>query len=521
MDKKLLLIKCIVLLYLQRKLEKITDVDTMIVTALETIVPSQIKIDGDITMGHIEGLRTVVIWLLEDVKHETVTTEEILQRTRLATEGSESLTQTLKLTLDVSIEDERKVNQIFRQAYSDLYNYITTINLEAELRTTLRSLSGVTPSDVNIKRTELIEKLSNMVVDSGGMARPTAGLLSEASTDDSSLDDIVENTSRLRGPEYILRSGYQWFNEMSGTHGFLRGGLYLPSARTHNGKSLFAQLFAFSIPLFNKHQVCLDPTKKPCVCIASTEDDIYKYIRTPYRAYYEMVTGAPYPEPIYEGTDEEIARSKAKDNALMLETVKGIFTSNGWTLRICKLDPSQADLSTLYNWTDNIRDEGYEICFFVVDYLYMMVNEAPGANKAALTQWYFNRVKVKYANELTTMYLPHQTNTKLEDLVRDGNTAIAKEAAGKGYYEFCQGLGREADFEIVFAKVKPGDGFVYFEAAMGKNKLAENVPPEKAQYAARRCEAIGLMPYDADGPCLTLNKIGGSTVAEGGGDSFW
>lgn len=168
-------------------------------------------------------------------------------------------------------------------------------------------------------------------------------------------DRITTVHNALRNPSNILRSGMQGINDML-QGGFESTRVYIFLGLPGEGKSAMLLNLAYQIKLCNTDYRAKDPTKTPCVVYLTMEN----MDRETLSRLYNISTANGYM------TDKSASEVIYDMKTIGQLTVEG---DNGIDLIIKYVPDFSVDTSYLYDFTEELEDDGYEVCCFIQDYI--------------------------------------------------------------------------------------------------------------------------------------------------------
>ena len=166
---------------------------------------------------------------------------------------------------------------------------------------------------------------------------------------------ITSVHNALRNPSNILRSGMQGINDML-QGGFESTRVYIFLGLPGEGKSAMLLNLAYQIKLCNNDYVPRDPTKTPCVVYLTMEN----MDRETLSRLYNISTSNGYM------TDKSAEQVVYDMKTLGQLTIEG---DNNVDLIIKYVPDFSVDTSYLYDFTEELEDDGYEVCCFIQDYI--------------------------------------------------------------------------------------------------------------------------------------------------------
>lgn len=168
---------------------------------------------------------------------------------------------------------------------------------------------------------------------------------------DSSLPDIHKQITR---PSFKLATGMMGLNGML-AGGFEGGRVYGYFGLSGEGKTLSLVNTLWQIRKYNSKYECKDKTKKPCIVLLTMEN----FVREVVCALYEIICRT---NELREVSIDE-ALENFKKNGFKITTENPIDI-------VIKFKPiNSVDTNYLYNITDRLEDEGYEVIAFLEDYV--------------------------------------------------------------------------------------------------------------------------------------------------------
>ena len=169
------------------------------------------------------------------------------------------------------------------------------------------------------------------------------------------VDRVTNVYNELKNPSHILRSGMQGVNAM--LHGgFESTRVYMFMGLPGEGKSLVLLNLAYQITQCNRDFRPKDPTKRPCVVYLTMEN----MDRETISRLYNIAVGNG---SMTDGSLEEAIYNMQYLGQLSLNTPYDI------DLIIKYVPDFSVDTSFLYDFTEDLRDDGREVCCFIQDYI--------------------------------------------------------------------------------------------------------------------------------------------------------
>lgn len=172
----------------------------------------------------------------------------------------------------------------------------------------------------------------------------------------SSINDSIEDIHKyITAPSYRLVTGMQGLNGMLGG-GFEKGRVYSFFGLPGEGKTVTLENLMYQIWKYNKGFKTKDPTKKPCIVYLTMENFVIEYIC----ALYHILTRG-----------KELKECNSIDEAMEeFKRCKFEYTGDNDIELVIKFKPvNSVDTSYMFQITEELEDEGYEVICFIQDYL--------------------------------------------------------------------------------------------------------------------------------------------------------
>ena len=172
----------------------------------------------------------------------------------------------------------------------------------------------------------------------------------------SGMTDSIEDIHRyITAPSYRLVTGMQGLNGMLGG-GFEKGRVYSFFGLAGEGKTVTLENMMYQIWKYNKGFKTKDPTKKPCIVYLTMENFVIEYIC----ALYHILTRG---KELKDCGSAEEAIEEFKKN-------KFEYSNDNDIEIVIKFKPvNSVDTSYMYQITEELEDEGFEVICFIQDYL--------------------------------------------------------------------------------------------------------------------------------------------------------
>lgn len=506
MDTKLLLVKCITLLYRESQLpEKVHNSADLVTNAIALIKVPDAYIVNDFGRDPILALRDTVRWMAGNPINYTYDKTEFMQRLRVDSGNDTSLSESLLTACEseLSEEDLKRVTVSYRSSVNE---YVKRTEGVAILKKRYTQ-AAFQPQAVDWSSffDEVIAELEPFSKPADNGSEHPAIVSNMMFNDRESVEKIFKSARNEQSDAGSIKTGWQGINNMLGGKGFRRGESILASALPHCYKSGFTLDVFMAAALFNIPQL-RNIAKKPLLLRFSFENpnemDIMHMYQSMVEQEFQIHVDRSTVDPV-EATDYVIKK----------------LQEPGWTINMVHIDPTNFGYRDLFNYIEKLESEGYEIVMLNMDYMNMMSKQGctPGPHGSDVRDL-ARRIRNFTAKRGTIWITPHQMSGDAMGLRREGRESMVKEVAGKGYYDSCKTIWQEFDVEIYMDKVMDGAD-AYLEFQRGKHR--GRVTPVEHHYCVYKFEPLGNIPFDVNGPNMSRRSVGGKPLSEGGGKAWW
>lgn len=504
MDSKLLLIQLTTLMYKESQLEdagyRSTDLVKQILAKIKL---PEATMEFDRTRDILQSLRSTALWMTENSKDHKFDRMTLLQRIRVNVGEDESLYYAFEQGTE-AVETSEALKQQCINMRQELRRYLQQTEVRAVLKdASSRVLFDSENIDWRNFVTDTMAKLEPFVsVNEGHVIEGLVDELDMSDTD--AIADLMSRGQKELSTVGSFRTPWQAVNRMFGSAGGpRRSETIVIGALQHNFKTgftrgLFKGACMYSAPVLR------DPTKKPLIALISLEDSLTDAILWFYANIKENETGQPV--NLSEINVEEAS-----------EYVKERLTSQGFIVKMLRLNPSDVTYHSMMDLIASWEAEGHELQLLAIDYLNMMSKRGctPGPHGFEIRDL-FRRMRNALSARGCTLITPHQLSTEAKGLVRQGIEDFVKEIANKGYYDSCKTIDQEVDMEIYIHIVKI-NGRSYLTIQRGKHRKP-SITPEAHLYTVLPFNEVGALRDDINGPDSSMKHPGGRSLSEGGAD---
>lgn len=505
MDPKLLLVKCITLLYRESQLGSQTNSAELCKEVIEAIRLPEATMEVDSGREVLVGLRGTVLWMAENPPTYEYDKAPLLQRIRVNVKDDQYLYQAVedstKEATDLEIQKEvsayrrellefinrGKIDSLVKNAFNQLIHKKGQIDYRAFAQNLMGELEPHTHAAGSQKAFGVVDSLDF--------------------NDEEGMEQYLTRAQEETATEGVLKTGWQAINRMFGEQGGARRGeMILTAALQHNFKTGFTLNLFKHFALYNTPYM-RDSKKKPLLIHLSAENELATNIMWLYVNLKENETG-------------ELCDPSTIDPKEARTYVKERMEEMGYHIHMRRVDPS---VFTIFDYIDMVADfesKGYEIHAIVIDYLNMFNKRGCAQGPAgAEIRDIFRRVRNVGAPKGITTVTPHQLSTEAKALVRQNIDDFVKEIANKGYYDSCRTIDQEVDMEILM-HIEKHNGRSYLTCQRGKHRKV-TITADKDLYCVLPFEEAGGIRDDINGKDTSSRSVGGGLSADGGESPWW
>ena len=524
MDARSLLIKAITLLYSENVLkdtDKSVDFVKEALILVKTPETSLTLIDNDKNI--IEGLKRIVVDMLTSTDSVIFNETDITQRMQITCGEETHLVEAFQAAVVGTDDSKLRDNVIACRGYIKRVKEMAEV---ADILTKTANAFKYGGQQVDATPATLKALLGRLepYAYAGNNADPAIidSIISSSNVEDR-VEVFAKAADMLTGTNF-LNLGLIALNNMFGGSGGRRGETVVFSALPNNFKTTMMLYLTWWIVRFNV-PVTINPTKKPLIYRASTEDDLHKNVEALYGIIYFEMEGKlsdiqmryPLPAGYKQASDEERkAMDKERSIAIakeMEEYITRHMTSNGWTYCMERVDPQKWTPKDLTNRLEKLENEGYEIVACVFDYFGMLQPLHRSNNKSDDIKASYNYIRNWCAIKNIFLATAHQISNKAKDLIRTQTADFVKMLPGGGYYDACGRLDAEVDAEV-HLHLEVQNGQKWLTVARGKHRRTKPTPLRYLYFAIPISETEPLRA-DFGGQDRSCVKVGGQPVGSG------
>lgn len=510
MDAKLLLVKAISGIFL----ESVSGEGGEAAVQLAKKLMDHIKLpDNPLDVSKersvMSRVRTTLQWMIQVGSAKPYDRKDLLGRLRLNVGDDDRFFTVLENALAEPASAEVAQSSASRLC-ADLRKFMAAEDLCAILRKYSHTIAFKpdTIDDMALFKQDLVNQLE--ALDLAGDVKQDAAFLKTIDFNDlSSLEDAFEQLQDMYSPESIINFPWKAANRMTGEQNGGRRGEWM-SIEALPGQNKSGQMLDYFVSscIFNTPHL-FDKTKKPLNIFFTIEDDPSLVLRKLYTILKQREENLPI---VLAGTSMRE----------MAEYTQRELTKNGFHIQIIHLEGGKVDAFKYIDRLRQFQKEGFEIVSCFCDYVNLlskrgMENKIVGDE----TQGLHRVIRAFTAPNRIFHCTAHQLSTDAKRLSRLKPDDFIKDLPGKGYYEGCQKLDTELDYEIYVNKVVASNG-VYQEVQWGKHRKL-GATEEKYKYYCLKFNELPMygIRYDFDlEEDLSFTRVGGRPMSEGGGASW-
>lgn len=499
MDVKVLLAKCISLLYREAEVDEHNNSSGLVMEVIQSL-----KINTDIsgTDGDINELKNISINMMG--RESPIPYQDLIQHIKIACGNNTNLFESIQDNIAFEMDKEETKRVVLSYRF-ELGRYLRNKKAQDKLDKISYNLKFNKDqiSDINAYLSTELNSITELINYSG---EEIPGVVVELDLDD--VDAVAEQYDLIRQESdgsRVLKTPWQALNRM--TRGGLRlGQLTIVGGLAHNNKTgVCLSLFISACMFNNPNNLLTDKSKKPINVLFSFEDDMQIVLSN----IYTLLKGNLENVVI---TDDDKKKLNKHETA---RYVRDMLQSTGYSIRLVRINPSEWSYIEIQNKILEIESQGYEVHMCLIDYLNL-------ANKNGLSnlrgdsdvQELFRRTKnFMCAGHNIALVTPHQLSGDALDLKRQGNKMLAQQVSDGSYYADCRGLYREPELEILIDIVKD-NGKKYQAFARGKHR-GQNDTPEEHKFFILPFAKVGGLRWDINGQDTSLSRFGASRNEDG------
>lgn len=494
MDHKLLLAKCVTLLYKESQLkDTLNNSRALVEEAIKEIQPRDINLGLNMDKDVVRALKDTVIDMLATPHDQGADKAGLLQRIRIDVGDNDKLYQAVEKGL-VEITDVDELTKSIKNTRRPLEQYLKDLKVSKALTqaSSTWNYNRDKIKDANEFLTQLWSQLEPL---SSLKTKDDPAIIDEIRLGDTDAVNKVVSKIHVSAVESrIYKTGWQGLNRML-QGGFRPGEMWVPAALPHKYKTGFTQSVFNQIALYNKPMLNNPGKKSAGVCIAfeDTSDERFQFI-------FKQLMSTERNELV------DVTHYK-------IEEIQGIIVEklsiNGFEMFFYRVDPTRWTYYDLFNLITTIELKGYDIEFCLIDRLEMLPTTGciqSGPMGSAMLDLY-TRVRIFFNTKGIFHITPHQLSTEAKQLIR-GTVTDAKfvqALVGRGYYQGAKGLDQIPDGILLNHIFKHGEEW-YLAIQRDRHRLS-SIVEEKFKHMYLKFPAGMPIPDDLHSDDSTLYKL--------------
>lgn len=501
MDDRLILVKCITLLYRESMLvEKQENSADLVRTILDTIKLPEYNLSINHDRDVLSSLKDTALYMCSNDLNQVYEKEELLQRLKVNTGSDTKIYEALEQGISKDMDEGS-----LKRTILNIRKFINDVFRENEIVKIVKGAS----SELNFNRdkiksirnfvSELVSKLEPFQIEA---TRKDPGIVSHVDIgDERSLMQTFKEVKQNNDDSGIILTGWQGVNEML-DGGFRRHEQWCLPALQHKYKtgftlSLFKQFAIYNDPV----PLMINPNKKPCLVRISFEDDLSTNLQFLYQNIIFNDTGI-------------LPDIKSVDIVDMAKCVKEKLQMRGYAVKMLRVNSSEWTYKDLQNYILELEANGYEIHVCMVDYLPMLPTTGceDGPMGHSLQDLY-RRTRNFFSARKILFITPHQLSSDAKQLIRDGKQDFVKQLPGQGYTKGCKSIDAEVD-GMFYMHIEKHNKRSYLTLLKDKHRGANTVSEDKL-YVVLPFPERGPIPDDLGKQPIHSRKIGGGPVGSG------
>ena len=360
MDAKLLLVKCITLLFREAETNQVSNSSELCRSAIDTIRIPEGSVDVHSGRETIIGLKATIEWMIDryPVEENGYDKAQILQRARINTRNDSYLYHAIEEGIQETLSEEAAQRRILDNR-GEILEYLDQVTSKDIIANSFHQMNFA-GGNLNHREfiRELVAKLEPYTHSRQDQKHPSI-VDSIDFSDTHEIARVLEQSKEEMSTDGIIKTGYQGINRMLGDHGgFRRGEFVLIGALQHNFKTGFSMNLFKHAALYNKPYM-RDPSKKPLLIHFSLENELH--INTMW-LYQNLVEN-------FEDRTPDTSSGSAVEAA---QYVQDKLSVNGYHIAMLRLKPDETSYHDLFDMITKYETQGFEVHMVVCDYLNMM-----------------------------------------------------------------------------------------------------------------------------------------------------
>ena len=501
MDNRLLLVKCVTLLYRESLIaDKATNSADLVRTVLEGIKLPDLSLSINHEREMLMGLKDTAIWMCGQVADSQIDKGDLLQRLKMNCGNDDKLYEVLVSGIDRDMDEgslKRTVITIYK-FINDSFRENEIVDKITKAATRLR-FDRDKIKDIRLFVRDLNVELEPYQIEATGKDPAVVGYVDLG--DESSLSEVYQEVQDVQEATTLFKTGWRGLNRtLQG--GFRRGEFWTLGALPHQYKtgstlSLFKQFAMYNSP------VLITPGKKPLLLRISFEDSLLTNLQFLYQNIWENE---------HNGQTPDLKGLKAAD---MAAYVKSRMEATGFHVKMMRVNPSDWTYKDIQSQVLKYEAEGYEVQVLMLDYLPMIPTTGCEQGPAGHADRDMVRRMRNFCSAKKILCItPWQLSTDAKMRIREGRTDFVKGCPGMGFYAGSKQIDQEVDGEL-FIHIEKLNGAAFLTWQRGKHRWP-GILPDIDKYFVLPFPEKGSIQDDMNKEGeITLRKIGGGPIGSG------
>lgn len=445
MDNKLALTTAVTLAYRETLSEDSGGISSDLIKELMNLIKvSDLNLGNGLEVDTIGAVKSTVVDMLRATEGSQYEKTDLLTRLRINVGDDDKWYESFKKSIDTQL-DTKSLNRsitVLRNKVKTLINKETIGKLAREFSSEWNFRHDKI-TDAKAFVNDFLGKMEPLATTGG--AKDTAKIEEMCFKRKETVLDIATRAAQIADGTRMWKTGWQGLNEMT-QGGFREGETWVIGALPHKDKtgtslSIFRQLAQYNAPLIRKEG------RIPTLARISLEDPLTNNLRY----LYENIR--------YNETREPVNSQKVSADE-MSEYVSSFFEKTGFDVRMARFDPSDWTFRSLFNYVQELENEGCDVQVLMIDYMSMIPTTGCRQGPAGVDlQDLLRRIRNFCAARGILFITPHQLSTEARNLTRGlvPDDKLLENITMKGYWMDSKGLDREFDGAFYIHLVQKGD----------------------------------------------------------------
>lgn len=497
MDHKLLLAKCITLIYKESLLkDPSTTSKSLVEEAVSKIQSREVGLGLGFDKDAITALKETVRDLLQTPYEHGIDKASLLQRIRINIGDNDKLYQAIEKSISENQEPEELRKSILSSRRS-IDKHIKEIRVSEVL--TAAAASWNYHRDKITDTHEFLTTVWNQLEPLSSLrTKEDTAIIDEIRLgDEVAVNKVVSGIHTSIVENRVYKTGWQGLNRMF-QGGIRPGEMWCLASLQHKFKTGFSQSIFNQIALYNKPMTNI-PGKKPALVLFAFEDTMSERFQFIFKQM--KITETNESVNISSYSVEEIQNYVLRRLSI-----------NGFELFFYRVDPSRWSYVDLFNRVLDLEQKGYSIEFCLIDYLEKLpttgCNQSGPVGNDILDL--FSRVRTFFNAKGIACWTPHQLSADAKQLIRGTVTdsTFIQHLVGRGYYKGSRQLDQIPD-GILLSHLFQYNGDTYLALQRDRHRIS-SIVDEKYKHMYLKFPAGNPIPddlYTEDSSLISLPRL--------------